>query len=170
MSRRERKSPYQTRAARLEKFGFASYSDYLRSDHWRDLKHRFYASKLYHGHCDVCFRSLPLEIHHKSYKRLGAERLHDLIAVCRGCHEATHERHRTDSRTSLWKAHNKLRKRNLKVIRMERAVAQSRATKAANRLDRLIERIPRFISPPQPVARVGNFDQMGDGRLIYRPV
>lgn len=100
-------------AARLQILGSHSYRDYLRSEHWQSVRARFYASKLYTGGCHCCFATnKPLEIHHKSYKRLGCERLNDLIAVCRDCHQQTHALVGETTRRNIWNSWRKVRRRN----------------------------------------------------------
>lgn len=92
-----------------------SYQQYLQSNHWIFLKKAFYASGLFKGCCEVCFNpNVPLQIHHKSYKRLGKERLNDLIAVCGDCHLTIHKRVGITSRTNVWNAHKSLKRKNLK--------------------------------------------------------
>lgn len=43
------------------------------------------------GFCEDCGARRPLDVHHRTYKRIGNERPEDLVAVCRRCHK---ERHR----------------------------------------------------------------------------
>lgn len=77
---------------RLNELGFSSYAEYLRSPHWQALRKRFYRSRLYEGGCYCCARKDSLlQIHHRSYRRLGREFLGDLVAVCGVCHKDTHE-------------------------------------------------------------------------------
>lgn len=69
------------------------YHKYIKSNAWRAKKHRFYKSKQCKGKCWCC--GIPrsrtrISIHHVTYKRLGAERLTDLIEVCPDCHTAIH--------------------------------------------------------------------------------
>ena len=73
----------------LSDLGFASYSEYLASDHWQDVRLRFYAKKS-RRKCGGCFARSGLAIHHKTDKRLGHEHLQDLVALCRPCHVAVH--------------------------------------------------------------------------------
>jgi hypothetical protein len=69
-----------------------AYDSYLKSDHWKDTRARFYSSGLYKGRCECCWkRNKPLDIHHKSYRRIGKEKLNDLIALCRDCHFRLHD-------------------------------------------------------------------------------
>lgn len=74
----------------LGALGFRSYDEYLASEHWADLRRRFYASKLFKGRCHACPSRTGLNVHHKTYKRLGHEWLQDLVALCRDCHQAVH--------------------------------------------------------------------------------
>lgn len=67
------------------------YAAYLRSDHWRDVRKRFWRSQ-YPKVCCVCHAAdRPLDLHHKSYERLGRERLSDLALLCRRCHREVHK-------------------------------------------------------------------------------
>lgn len=52
---------------------------------WREKRQA--AVDRQHGKCAGCGRDdLPLQGHHLSYRNLGKERWHDLIAVCAACH------------------------------------------------------------------------------------
>ncbi len=87
-----------------------TYRQYLESDHWKQLRSRFWASKLHKRRCVVCGACAPLEVHHRSYRRIGQERLNDLMLLCRNCHKATHELDRTRTNGCLWGAAKRLRK------------------------------------------------------------
>jgi 5-methylcytosine-specific restriction endonuclease McrA len=95
--------------SRLTRLGYSTYAEYLSSEHWQDVRKRFYASKLFHGCCGGCgVREVPLEVHHRTYRRLGAEYLMDLVALCRNCHQAVHDLERSRKgkhrRGGLWGA------------------------------------------------------------------
>lgn len=78
-------------AGRMRKLGYpitAKYADYLASAHWTATKARYRASE--HPQACKC-GSARVSLHHKTYVRLGAERLTDLEPVCTSCHEALHE-------------------------------------------------------------------------------
>ena len=64
------------------------YKKYLRSHHWLDLR----AAKLHevNDQCERCRRRSNLQVHHATYKRLGAEKLTDLVVLCERCHEKEH--------------------------------------------------------------------------------
>ena len=66
-----------------------TYSEYLNSDHWKILKAKYGRSKL-PKNCGACGAKGCVDMHHKTYKRIGQERLNDLIPLCRDCHEMAH--------------------------------------------------------------------------------
>lgn len=89
--------------ARLRTLGFASYGDYLSSPHWQDVRRRYLASGLWKGRCHGCRASIQNpDIHHRTYIRLGHEKLHDLRGVCHACHRAIHEAEQSATKPSLW--------------------------------------------------------------------
>ena len=66
-----------------------SYEAYLKTDHWLVMRQRMLlrAGRM----CQRCFRTtLHLDVHHRDYRHLGAEREADLIVLCRECHTAEH--------------------------------------------------------------------------------
>ena len=67
-----------------------TYEDYLSTRHWRAL--RVKVAKLRNHLCELCDKKIELgyHIHHKSYKRLGNERLGDLMFLCENCHKEVH--------------------------------------------------------------------------------
>lgn len=67
----------------------AEYAEYLRSDHWAEVRRRY--RKVRPWKCDRCDSSeKSLDLHHRTYKRLGRERLDDLVPLCRTCHQDIH--------------------------------------------------------------------------------
>jgi 5-methylcytosine-specific restriction endonuclease McrA len=64
------------------------YDQYLGSQQW-DLIRRQVRTK-YKDTCQECFKAGKVEIHHKTYERIGAEEIDDLVALCRSCHKALH--------------------------------------------------------------------------------
>jgi hypothetical protein len=69
--------------------GRPSYHTYLRSEAWSAKRQA--AIRRAGGRCQLCNRSGPLEVHHRTYERLGHERDDDLIVLCRSCHQAFHD-------------------------------------------------------------------------------
>jgi len=65
----------------------AEYEDYLRSPRWvamsRDVRR-------FRRECEKCSFPYELNVHHRTYERLGHERMSDLIVLCRSCHARTH--------------------------------------------------------------------------------
>lgn len=70
------------------RLGFATYADYLQSDHWRGFRGTYFASDR-PKKCQVCGDS-HVDLHHITYFRLGAEKLDDVTPLCRGHHERVH--------------------------------------------------------------------------------
>ena len=66
------------------------YRNYLQSNHWKEIKERYRNSK-FKKNCYICHSPNNLDLHHKTYERLGNEFLRDLIYLCRRCHELTHD-------------------------------------------------------------------------------
>ncbi|MGY3135360.1 hypothetical protein ACVWZM_006042 [Bradyrhizobium sp. USDA 4501] len=56
------------------------------SDAWRRNPARLKALDDAQEHWRLRGKKAPLEVHHASYERLGAERDSDLIALCCPCH------------------------------------------------------------------------------------
>jgi hypothetical protein len=59
------------------------------SEPWRETKRR-YRSSDYPQRCLICV-SRDFDLHHRSYARLGAEELFDLVPLCRAHHDQLHE-------------------------------------------------------------------------------
>ena len=66
------------------------YAQYLQTPHWRMV--RAQAIKRAGGRCQFCNADGPLEVHHRTYERLGYERTGDVVALCPACHGALHRR------------------------------------------------------------------------------
>lgn len=65
-----------------------NYEEYLKTPEWRKRRNAFLGRKGWH--CERCGRKVDLQVHHRSYARLGSERDEDLEALCRDCHEGHH--------------------------------------------------------------------------------
>lgn len=98
-------------STRLSKLGYSSYSEYLSSNHWKELKLDFKkrskkAKKMVKKYgrvvCDICHEPKKYSMHHKTYKRLGGEFLDDIIPVCDNCHRHIHILH--SNGMDLWRA------------------------------------------------------------------
>jgi hypothetical protein len=67
------------------------YTDYLRTPHWRAVRRRMLERS--GGFCQRCqrrFRLAALDVHHRDYRHIGAERERDLEVLCRECHQLEH--------------------------------------------------------------------------------
>jgi uncharacterized protein YlaI len=67
-----------------------SYAEYLRSEHWRKIKAWFRSTKA-KKYCYICESKDNLNLHHKTYKRLGKEKWIDLVYLCERCHHYCHK-------------------------------------------------------------------------------
>ena len=64
------------------------YQAHMRSNKWRKTKKRvliFWDFK-----CATCNQKTQLTVHHRTYERLGAELITDLVPLCDDCHKAVH--------------------------------------------------------------------------------
>ena len=69
-----------------------TYTNYMRSITWRIKRQMAFA---YYGKtCVLCGATSRLQVHHRTYKRLGHERLTDLIVLCGTCHKRHHNTQR----------------------------------------------------------------------------
>ena len=74
----------------ITELGFKNYNEYLYSQHWREFRLNFLQSKGFK--CEVCgIFSTSLNVHHKSYKRIGREQFNDVKALCEDCHKEIHK-------------------------------------------------------------------------------
>ncbi len=64
------------------------YPEYLQTDHWKRI--RAWALRQAGYRCQICHTKKTLHTHHRTYERLGSERLSDLTVLCRACHERHH--------------------------------------------------------------------------------
>jgi 5-methylcytosine-specific restriction endonuclease McrA len=75
------------RRRRLRRGDHSEYELYLRSRPWRALRARLIVAR--GGACERCGRDylVVLEVHHRSYRRIGRELDSDLQVLCASCHE-----------------------------------------------------------------------------------
>lgn len=64
------------------------YAEYLKSPEW--WERRTAAVKRAAGRCQLCNGASHLNVHHRTYERVGCERPEDLTVLCRQCHERFH--------------------------------------------------------------------------------
>jgi len=93
-----------------------TYQKYLHSEVWKEKKEKYYSSKL-PKQCYICNSRENLEIHHRSYKRVGgSEYLRDLLPLCRHHHRLIHQYLKVGKKLGLtrlntWNVAKKFRKR-----------------------------------------------------------
>lgn len=86
-----------------------NYKVYLQGEHWKLM--RRLRLEVDTEQCTVCGSKNQLNVHHKTYDRIGAEKLSDLITLCQECHA---------------KYHNKLGKGNFDVKRIVSSSIQNK--------------------------------------------
>ena len=68
------------------------YGEYLQTPHWQHKRDEKLWAVGYR--CQLCNRASSeavLDVHHRTYERLGEERDEDLTVLCRTCHHRHHE-------------------------------------------------------------------------------
>jgi hypothetical protein len=65
------------------------YQLYLKSEHWRSR--RLLALETAKHRCQLCNSTKRLDVHHRTYARLGNEAPEDLTVLCRRCHMMFHD-------------------------------------------------------------------------------
>ncbi len=71
------------------------YEKYLQTPHWRSTRNNALKRANYQG--ERCPQRRQLQVHHKSYERLGHELDSDLEVLCENCHRGHHERELHDA-------------------------------------------------------------------------
>ncbi len=87
MSKRQTVTP-----ERIAELRAMPYQDYLRTQDW--LRRRAVKLEISEYRCQLCNSSEGLQVHHRTYERLGCEKMGDLIVLCKECHALFHERRR----------------------------------------------------------------------------
>lgn len=102
------------------KFDRRKYNTYMNSKRWSNKKAEFRARKRSRK-CYMCGKSnIYLEVHHRTYKDLGKEKLHQLVELCgnrvvrgervTGCHTLVHAAVKR-RKLKLYTAHIELKKK-----------------------------------------------------------
>ena len=76
-----------------QKYGRA----YLRSQWWLEVRQAYERHPMAPHCCAVC-ATPRYELHHRTYERLGAEHVSDLVALCRTHHEGLHRAYKSHLR------------------------------------------------------------------------
>lgn len=67
---------------------FNTYTDYLASLEWQQKREAFLE---FRPRCENC-GNIATQVHHKNYENVGREKLRDLMAVCKKCHQKVHKK------------------------------------------------------------------------------
>jgi hypothetical protein len=68
----------------------SDYEAYLLTDHWAGV--RAAALDRAEHRCQLCYSPRSLQVHHRTYDRLGHERPMDVTVLCESCHARHHQR------------------------------------------------------------------------------
>lgn len=66
-----------------------NYHEYLRSDRWQEIRQRKLLEVDFR--CQLCNSDRDLQLHHRTYERLGHEHMSDLTVLCATCHTLFHQ-------------------------------------------------------------------------------
>ena len=69
------------------------YNKYIKSKKWKQF--RLIALDFYNHECGCCGSRHELEVHHKTYKNLGNEKIEDVMLLCHTCHLEEHPKYKT---------------------------------------------------------------------------
>lgn len=76
---------------KIQDYKTMPYAEYLKTDHWQARRKK--ALGRARCKCELCgTKDETLDVHHKSYDRLGKEWKSDLIVLCRTCHSKFHDK------------------------------------------------------------------------------
>lgn len=93
--KREQRKLQPTRPApltpeRLAELRAMPYAQYLQSPEWQ--RRRATVFRFASGRCQICYSDQgEKHVHHRTYERLGCERISDTILLCADCHKLFHE-------------------------------------------------------------------------------
>ena len=67
-----------------------NYDDYMNSARWRERREAYFEVRSRRCRANGCYSREAIELHHRTYARLGHERDDDLVALCAKCHKKVH--------------------------------------------------------------------------------
>jgi len=75
------------------------YESYINGPDWKVRRARHLLS--YGKQCEACHRTQDIEVHHRTYDRMGSELDSDLAVLCDACHQSVHILHDTLAYSTL---------------------------------------------------------------------
>jgi hypothetical protein len=155
----------ESRETRLARLGHASYESFLGSKQWGEKRSEYWEDADTPKDCALCgTNDPPLLLHHRTYERVGEERLSDLIPACNRCHILIHELERRGDLEDLnadlsvlidndrAREHQKQtqpkkfnREARYRCVRVERKIAEQRKRLTPGRSDRAKRAILRHL-------------------------
>ncbi len=128
-----------------------TYKEYLQSDHWRTFRKQYFLERNSKG-CEFCKANVPLDLHHRTYARVGREKSSDVIPLCRSCHDEVHDLQRNHGAKNLQVATDTVSLRHgvptVKSLKKEKR-KKSRRDKQQRRQERRAV-TKKHREPPQP--------------------
>ena len=79
------------------------YASYITSKKWQARRVSFFHTRGRRD-CQACGATDDVQVHHRTYERLGRELDSDMTALCQRCHDAVHRLHRFDGTLTLAEA------------------------------------------------------------------
>lgn len=79
---------------RIERRPGIRYYTYLESEQWQQRRQFMLRRAGYR--CQICNGRGNLQVHHRTYERVGAERIDDLTVLCADCHKLFHHHRRVE--------------------------------------------------------------------------
>lgn len=76
------------------------YLAYLQTEEWKRKARK--ARERAENRCQLCNSNALLNVHHRTYDRLGHEQDADLIVLCRNCHAKFHDKLETPEQEYDW--------------------------------------------------------------------
>lgn len=85
---------WETRAEMLSEL---QYQEFLKSDHWKQIKIKAARRPKKYGACQSCGSTENIDLHHRTYKFLGTKHeLQGVVPLCRKCHQEVHDKAKSE--------------------------------------------------------------------------
>ena len=86
------KRPEPISEARIAELRAMPYAGYLRTQEW--LRRRIVHLQACNYRCQLCNGNERLQVHHRTYERVGCEQWSDLVVLCSECQTLFHQNRR----------------------------------------------------------------------------